>query len=349
MPWTTVQLEKLDDYFITGDSEGDRILTYRDALHEALDQSLGRDSRVFILGEGVDDAAGVFGTTRGLKEKYGADRVFDTPISENSLTGIASGAGMAGLRPVFVHARMDFLLLSLDQLVNHASKWYYMFGGKVKVPMVVRTISARGWGSGAQHSQCIHGMLMNVPGLKIVAPATPYDAKGLMISAIIDNNPVLFVEHRWLYKTTGYVPVSLYSIPIGKGVIRRRGEDITIAAVSYMLVEALKAAEKLQQSGISAEVVDLRTLKPLDEDVLLSSIENTGRLLITDTGCKTGGVASEIAAVAAEKAFHLLKKPVRRVCCPDTPTPTSDVLEKAYYPTAEDIYYEATDLVKGRN
>ncbi len=190
---------------------------------------------------------------------------------------------------------------------------------------------------------------MNVPGLKIVAPATPYDAKGLMISAIIDNNPVLFVEHRWLYKTTGYVPVSLYSIPIGKGVIRRRGEDITIAAVSYMLVEALKAAEKLQQSGISAEVVDLRTLKPLDEDVLLSSIENTGRLLITDTGCKTGGVASEIAAVAAEKAFHLLKKPVRRVCCPDTPTPTSDVLEKAYYPTAEDIYYEATDLVKGRN
>lgn len=349
MPWTTVQLEKLDDYFITGDSEGDRILTYRDALHEALDQSLGRDSRVFILGEGVDDAAGVFGTTRGLKEKYGADRVFDTPISENSLTGIAAGAGMAGLRPVFVHARMDFLLLSLDQLVNHASKWYYMFGGKVKVPMVVRTISARGWGSGAQHSQCIHGMLMNVPGLKIVAPATPYDAKGLMISAIIDNNPVLFVEHRWLYKTTGYVPESLYSIPIGKGVIRRRGEDITIAAVSYMLVEALKAAEKLQQSGISAEVVDLRTLKPLDEDVLLSSIENTGRLLIADTGCKTGGVASEIAAVAAEKAFHLLKKPVRRVCCPDTPTPTSDVLEKAYYPTAEDIYYEATDLVKGRN
>lgn len=346
MPWTTVQLEKLDNYFITGDTEGNRVITYRDALYEALDQSLARDPGVFIMGEGVDDAAGVFGTTKGLKEKYGADRVFDTPIAENSLTGIAAGAAMAGMRPILIHARMDFLLLSLDQLVNHASKWCYMFGGNAKVPMVVRTISARGWGSGAQHSQCIQGMLMNVPGLKIVAPATPYDAKGLMISAIIDNNPILFVEHRWLYKTTGHVPANLYSIPIGKGVIRRRGEDITIAAVSYMLVEALKAAEKLQQSGISAEVVDLRTLKPMDEELLISSVEKTGRLLITDTGCRTGGVASEIAAVAAEKALHLLKKPIRRVCCPDAHTPASDVLEKAYYPTAEDIFAEAADLMK---
>ena len=191
MPWTTVQVEKLDNFFIMGDHRGDRVLTYRDALREAFDQSLARDPRVFIMGEGVDDVAGVFGTTKGLKEKYGPNRIFDTPISENSLTGIAAGAAMAGLRPIFIHARMDFLLLSLDQLVNHASKWCYMFGGKVTIPMVVRTISARGWGSGAQHSQCIQGMLMNVPGSeKIVAPATPYDAKGLMISAIIDT--VLF-------------------------------------------------------------------------------------------------------------------------------------------------------------
>jgi len=300
-PWTTVQVEKLDNFFITGDSAGDRVLTYKDALHEAFDQSLARDPKVFIMGEGVDDVAGVFGTTKGLKEKYGADRVFDTPISENSLTGIAAGAAMAGLRPIFIHARMDFILLSLDQLVNHASKWCYMFGGKVKVPMVVRTISARGWGSGAQHSQCIQGMLMNVPGLKIVAPATPYDAKGLMVSAIIDNNPVLFVEHRWLHKTTGYVPEELYSIPIGKGVIRRKGEDITIVALSYMLVEALKAAEKLQESGISAEIIDPRTLKPFDEEILLESVAKTGKLLIADTGCKTGSVASEIAAIAVEK------------------------------------------------
>ncbi len=346
MPWTTVQVEKLDNFFITGDSAGDRVLTYKDALHEAFDQSLARDPKVFIMGEGVDDVAGVFGTTKGLKEKYGADRVFDTPISENSLTGIAAGAAMAGLRPIFIHARMDFILLSLDQLVNHASKWCYMFGGKVKVPMVVRTISARGWGSGAQHSQCIQGMLMNVPGLKIVAPATPYDAKGLMVSAIIDNNPVLFVEHRWLHKTTGYVPEELYSIPIGKGVIRRKGEDITIVALSYMLVEALKAAEKLQESGISAEIIDPRTLKPFDEEILLESVAKTGKFLIADTGCKTGSVASEIAAIAAEKAFHLLKKPIKRVCCPDTPTPTSDVLEKSYYPTAEDIFNQAVSLVK---
>jgi len=347
MPWTTVQVEKLENFYIKSDSEGDRILSYRDALHEALDQSLARDPRVFIMGEGVDDVAGVFGTTKGLKEKYGENRVFDTPIAENSLTGIAAGAAMAGLRPVLIHARMDFLLLSFDQLVNHASKWSYMFAGQVKVPMVVRTISARGWGSGSQHSQCIQGMLMNVPGLKIVAPATPYDAKGLMVSAIIDDNPVLFVEHRWLHKTTGHVPEELYSIPIGRGVIRRKGEDVTIVAISCMLVEALKASEKLQKEGISAEVVDLRSLKPFDEAIILESVAKTGRLIIADTGNKTGSVASEIAAFAAEKAFHLLKKPVKRVCCPDTPTPTSDVLEKAYYPTDEDIYNEAVKLVKG--
>lgn len=347
MPWTTVQVEKLENFYIKSDSEGDRILSYSDALHEALDQSLARDPRVFIMGEGVDDVAGVFGTTKGLKEKYGENRVFDTPIAENSLTGIAAGAAMAGLRPVLIHARMDFLLLSFDQLVNHASKWSYMFAGQVKVPMVVRTISARGWGSGSQHSQCIQGMLMNVPGLKIVAPATPYDAKGLMVSAIIDDNPVLFVEHRWLHKTTGHVPEELYSIPIGRGVIRRKGEDVTIVAISYMLVEALKASEKLQKEGISAEVVDLRSLKPFDEAIILESVAKTGRLIIADTGNKTGSVASEIAAFAAEKAFHLLKKPVKRVCCPDTPTPTSDVLEKAYYPTDEDIYNEAVKLVKG--
>lgn len=345
MPWTTVQVEKLENFYISGDIEGDRILSYRDAIHEALDQSLARDPRVFIMGEGVDDVAGVFGTTKGLKEKYGENRVFDTPIAENTLTGIAAGAAMAGLRPVLIHARMDFLLLSLDQLVNHASKWSYMFAGQVKVPMVVRTISARGWGSGAQHSQCIQGMLMNVPGLKIVAPATPYDAKGLMISAIIDNNPVLFVEHRWLHKTTGNVPEELYSIPIGRGVIRRKGEDITIVAISYMLVEALRAAEKLQQAGISAEIVDLRSLKPFDEEIIKESVAKTGRLLIADTGCKTGSVASEIAAFAAEKAFGYLKKPVIRVCCPDTPTPTSDVLEKAYYPNDQDVFNEAVKLV----
>lgn len=346
MPWTTVQVEKLDNFFINDDSGSNRVISYKDAIYETLDQSLARDPRVFILGEGVDDPGGVFGTTKGLHEKYGRHRVFDTPVSENSVTGIAVGAAMAGLRPVFVHSRMDFLLLSLDQLVNHASKWSYMFGGKVKVPLVMRTVSARGWGSGAQHSQCIHGILMNIPGLKIAVPATPYDAKGLLVSSIIDNNPVLFVEHRWLYKTIGNVPESLYSIPFGKGVVRKPGSDVTIVAVSYMVVEALKAAEKLHAENISAEVIDLRTIKPIDENIIFESLAKTGKLLITDTGCKTGGAASEISALVCEKALHLLKKPVVRVCCPDAPTPASDILEKAYYPDSETIYAQVIDLLK---
>lgn len=346
MPWTTIQVEKQDNFIINDDSQAGRIISYKDALLEAQDQSMDRDSRVFILGEGVDDVAGVFGTTKGLQEKYGCHRVFDTPIAENSLTGIAVGAAMAGLRPILIHARMDFLLLSFDQLVNHAAKWNYMTGGEVCIPMVVRTISARGWGSGAQHSQCLHGMLMNVPGLKIAVPATPYDAKGLLVSSIIDKNPVLFVEHRWLYKTMGNVPENLYSIPFGKGVIRKPGSDVTIVAVSYMVVEALKAAQKLQAENISAEVIDLRTIKPIDENIIFESLAKTGKLLITDTGSRTGGVSAEIAAIVAEQALGLLKKPIARVCCPDAPTPTSDVLEKAYYPDADTIYAAVIDLLK---
>ncbi len=347
MPWTTVLVEKQGSFLMKSESDTGRVISYRDALFEATDQALARDPRVFVMGEGVDDPAGVFGTTKGLKEKYGAERVFDTPIAENSLTGFAAGAAMAGLRPILIHSRMDFMLLSFDQLVNHACKWSYMFGGQVRVPLVVRTISARGWGSGAQHSQCVQGMLMSVPGLKIAAPATPYDAKGLLISSIIDDSPVLFVEHRWLYKTMGDVPESLYAIPFGKGVVRRPGSDVTIVAVSYMQVEALKAAEKLEaEDRISAEVVDLRTLKPLDETLLFESLAKTGRLIVADTGNKTGGAASEIAAVVAEKAFSLLKKPIVRIGCPDAPTPASDVLEKAYYPDSETIRREAVRLME---
>ncbi len=346
MPWTTIEVEKQDKFTFEDDAQSGRAISYKDAIYEALDQSMSRDARVFIMGEGIDDVAGVFGTTKDLHKKYGSHRVFDTPIAENSLTGIAAGAAMAGLRPILIHARMDFLLLSFDQLVNHASKWSYMTGGAVRVPMVVRTISARGWGSGAQHSQCLQGMLMNVPGLKIAMPATAYDAKGLMVSSIIDNNPVLFVEHRWLYKTMGKVPDNLYSIPFGKGVVRRKGSDVTIIALSYMVVEALKAAQRLEAENISVEVIDPRTIKPLDEDIILESISKTGRLIISDTGPKTGGAASEIAAIVAEKGMAYLKKPLVRVCCPDTPTPTSDVLEKAYYPDSETLCKAVRELVK---
>ncbi len=239
------------------------------------------------------------------------------------------------------------MILSLDQLVNHACKWSYMFHGQVKVPLVVRTISARGWGAGAQHSQCIQGMLMSVPGLKIAAPATPYDAKGLLISSILDDSPVLFVEHRWLYKTTGRVPESLYSIPFGTGAVRRPGSDVTIVAVSYMQKEALKAAEELEtEDHISAEVIDPRTLKPLDEKIIFGSLAKTGRLIIADTGNRTGGAASEIAAVVSEKAFSLLKKPIVRIGCPDAPTPASEILEKVYYPDSGTIRREAIRLMK---
>ncbi len=348
MPWTTVQVEKQEYFTINDEEQPDRSISYKDAIYEALDQSMARDPKVFIMGEGVDDPAGVFGTTKGLHEKYGRERVFDTTIAENSLTGIATGAAMAGLRPVLIHARMDFLLLSFDQLVNHAAKWSYMTGGKVDIPLVVRTVSARGWGSGAQHSQCIHGMLMNVPGIKIAVPATPYDAKGLMISSIIDNNPVLFVEHRWLYKTAGNVPDFLYSIPFGKGRVRKKGTDVTVVAISYMVIEALKAAEKLEAENISAEVIDLRTIKPIDEDIIFKSLAVTGKLLIADTGTKTGGAASEIAALVSEKAFDLLKKPIVRVCCPDCPTPAGDVLEKAYYPDSEAICSAVREMM-GQN
>jgi pyruvate dehydrogenase E1 component beta subunit len=347
MPRTTIQAEKQENPFAEGKSGKGRAISYKDALFEATDQALARDPGVFVMGEGVDDPTGVYGSMKGLKEKYGAERVFDTPIAENSLTGFAAGAAMAGLRPILIHSRMDFMILSLDQLVNHACKWSYMFNGQVKVPLVIRTISARGWGAGAQHSQCIQGMLMSVPGLKIAVPATPYDAKGLLISSIIDNSPVLFVEHRWLYKTMGDVPESLYSIPFGKGVVRRPGRDVTIVAVSYMQVEAMKAAAKLEaEDHISAEVIDLRTIKPMDEEIVFQSLAKTGRLIVADTGNKTGGVDSEISAVVAEKAFSLLKKPIIRIGCPDAPTPASDVLEKAYYPDSEVIRREAIRLMK---
>lgn len=325
----------------------DRILSFSDAVFEATDQSLAEDPSVFIMGEGVDDPTGVFGTTKGLKEKYGGDRIFDTPISENSLTGFASGAAMAGLRPILIHSRMDFFVLSLDQLINHACKWSYMFDGQVPVPLVIRTISARGWGAGAQHSQCLQGLVMGVPGLKIAVPSTPYDAKGLLIESIKDNSPVLFVEHRWLYKTSGHVPENMYTIPFGKGVVRRSGSDVTILAISYMQSEAIRAAEKLEtEDGISAEVIDPRTLKPFDEDILFESLAKTGKLIIVDTGCKTGSAASEISATVCEKAFSLLKKPIIRVCCPDAPTPASDVLEKAYYPGFETIRRAALKLME---
>ena len=347
MPWTKILLKNEELAPETGVPEKEkRMLSYAEAIREALDLALGADKRVFIMGQGVDDPQGMFGASLGLHKKYGAKRVFDTPLSENALTGVAAGAAIAGMRPVYMHNRPDFLLLAMDQIANHAAKWSYMFGGRVKVPLVIWSCIGRGWGSAAQHSQALQGLFMHIPGLKLVMPSTPYDAKGLMITAIADENPVVIIEHRWNFKQKGHVPEGLYSIPFGKGVIRRSGGDVTIVSASYTALESLKAADILQKEGIGAEVIDLRTLKPLDEGIILDSVRKTGRLVIADTGWKTGGVTAEIAAIVAERAFDCLKGPIRRVASLDTPTPSGNILEKEFYKDAPDIAEAAKELVR---
>lgn len=335
MPWTKILLEK--DVPAYDDGTGGRKLTFGEAVREALAQAMERDKKVFIMGQGVDDPSGMFGTTLNLHKRYGTDRVFDTPLSENALTGVAIGAGLSGMRPVYVHNRPDFLLLAMDQIVNHASKWSYMFGGRVNVPVVIRAVIGRGWGSAGQHSQSLQGVFMHIPGLKLVMPSTPYDAKGLLIASIADNNPVIFIEHRWLYKNIGFVPEGVYSIPFGKGVIRREGNDVTVIAISCMAVEAMRAAENLKKEGIDAEVIDPRSLKPLDEDIILNSVKKTGRLVIADMDWRVCGAGAEIAAQVFEKAFKYLKSPLRRIALPDIPTPASHVLEEKFYPGEKEI------------
>jgi len=228
-------------------------------------------------------------------------------------------------------------LLAMDQIVNHASKWSYMFGGEVQVPIVIWAAVGRGWGGGAQHTQTLQGLFTHVPGLRLVMPSTPRDAKGLLITGIADNNPVIIIEHRWLFRQKGYVPEGLYTIPFGQGVVRKTGKDITIVAISYMVIEALLAAEELQEQNVDVEVIDPRTLKPLDEEIILNSVKKTGRLIIADTGWKTGGVGAEIAAMVAEKGFEYLKSPIRRVASLNIPTPASYVLEAKFYPGKGDI------------
>ncbi|MFA5161610.1 MAG: pyruvate dehydrogenase complex E1 component subunit beta [Elusimicrobiales bacterium] len=345
MPWTKVLLDKAD--FETAITKaGLRGLSYRGALLEAQSQLLEADKAVFLIGEGIDDAGGVFGSTLGLAEKFGKDRVLDCPIAENGMTGVAVGAAICGMRPVFIHMRMDFLPMCMDQIANHAAKWNYMTGGHANAPLVIRSIVGRGWGSAAQHSQVLHGMFNNIPGLKIALPATPYDAKGLLISSVYDGNPVLFCEHRWLYELAGYVPAESYTVPFGKAVVRRKGKDVTIVALSLMVCEAVRAAKILEAEGIEAEIIDPRTIKPLDEAAILESVKKTGRLVIADTGVKTGGVSGEIAAVVAEKGFDLLRAPVARIGLPDAPAPASPALEKIYYPGAPEIAEAAKKLCR---
>src|SRR5512139_1566403 len=249
MPWTKIQADEAGRPGTFGSPDAaQRELSYRDAIREAHVQALERDPRVFLIGEGIDDPGGVFGTTVGLAERFGRDRVMDIPIAENAMTGVAAGAAMTGMRPVFIHMRVDFLPMAMDQLVNHAAKWSYMTGGRVKVPLTVRAVIGRGWGSAAQHSQSLQAMFAHVPGLQVLMPASPYDAKGMLLAAVAGNAPTLIIEHRWLYDQKEGVPEEPYLVPAGKALVRRPGKDVTIAATSYMVHEALRAAAELEQA-----------------------------------------------------------------------------------------------------
>jgi len=326
-------------------SSRNRSLSYSLAINEALHQMMEADRSVFVIGQGVKSPWYVGNTCQGLLKRFGAQRVIDTPVSENAMTGVAVGAAIAGMRPVVVHPRVDFMLYAMDPIINEAANWRYMCGGRSSVPAVIWGIINRGGEQAAQHSQALHGLFAHIPGLKVVMPATPYDAKGLMIAAIKDPDPVVFIDDRWLYSQTESVPETAYEVPIGKAAVRRQGADLTIAAISYMVSESLGAAEALAHEGIEAEVVDLRTAKPLDEEALLRSVQRTGRLVVADVGWVTGGFAAEIAARVTEKGFRHLKAPVKRVALPDVPAPASRALEQVYYRTAQDIVKAAKELL----
>ncbi len=327
----------------------DREITFREALDEGLCQAMEKDASVIVLGCGVDDCKGIFGTTVSATKKFGSKRVFDTPLSENALSGIGVGLALKGMHPLIVHARNDFLLLTMDQLVNHAAKWRYMTGGKLSVPLTVRAIIGRGWGQAAQHSQSLQALFAHVPGLKVVMPSNAYDAKGLLIAALQDKNPVIFIEHRWLFEHKAAVPEDFYSVPIGKGRVARAGNDVTIVAISHMVFEALQAAEALCKEEINAEIIDLRSIRPLDDEIILGSVRKTGRLVIADTAWKSFGISAEIAARVQEKLFGRLQAPILRVCLPDVPTPCSESLEKVYYPGAKEIQKAVKALLRNQH
>lgn len=322
----------------------ERTLKYFEAINEALDLCMEADPRVFVMGLGAPDPTMLFGTHRNLAEKYGPKRVIDMPISENAMTGVLLGAAQAGMRPVMTHIRLEFAMLAIDQIVNQAAKWHYMFGGRSSAPMVIRMLVGRGWGQGPQHSQSLQAWFAHVPGLKVIMPATAHDAKGLMIAAIEDDNPVVCIEHRWLYGIGGSVPDGRYRVELGVPGHLRKGDDVTIAASSYMTLEAIRAADALREEGIEADVLDVHTLNPLDETPIVESARRTGRLIVADTGSRSAGFAAEISSRVVEQAFAELKHPPVRITLPDIPTPTTRALSNHFYPGVEDVMAAARRL-----
>jgi pyruvate/2-oxoglutarate/acetoin dehydrogenase E1 component len=324
-----------------------RTISYVDAIREATELEMERDPSVVLYGLDVDDPKAIQGTTRGLPEKFGAQRVFGTPLSEDAMTGVGIGMAMAGLRPIYVHIRMDFLLLCMNQLVNVAAKAHYMYGGQVRVPMVVRSMIGRSWGQGAQHSQGLYSYFMHVPGFKVVAPTNPHDAKGTLIAAIRDENPVMYVEHRFLHFQRGPVPEESYVVEPGRARVVVEGSDVTIVGISQALVESMRAARYLEEVGVRAEVIDPIWLAPLDIGTIVESVEKTGALCVVDNGWTSCGAGAEIVARVVETLS--VKRPVRvlRMGFAPTTCPPTPSLEELYYPNGRTIAAAVHDLVAG--
>ena len=325
-----------------------RTLSYVEAVREAADQEMARDPSVVVFGLDVDDPKAIQGTTRGLVEKYGPGRVFGTPLSEDAMTGAAVGMALAGLRPVHVHIRMDFLMLAMNQLVNVAAKSRYMYGGQVHLPLVVRAMIGKSWGQGAQHSQGLHSFFMHVPGLKVAAPSTPHDAKGCLAAAIRDDDPVVYVEHRLLHFQQGPVPEAPFEVRPGKARVTAKGDDVTVVGISWMQVECLRAQRYLEDVGIKAEVIDPIWLSPLDIDTVCASVEKTGRLLVVDTAWTSCGASAEIVARVAERLQGVRDLKLKRLGFAPTTCPTTPALEDLFYPESRMIAAAARDLVEER-
>ena len=322
--------------------------TYAQAISEATVSAMKGNSDILVMGFGVDDVKGIFGTTLEARKKFGPERVIGTPASENAMTGVAIGAALNGKRPIFVHARNDFMFLALDQIINNASKWKYIYGEQSNVPIVVRGIIGKGWGQGPTHSQSIQSVLTHFPGLYVAMPSTPYIAKGILLKSLEMSVPVILFEHRRLYDLKEDVPSEEYTLDFGKAKVFRKGRDATVVATSIMVQEALKAAKFLSEIGIEIEVIDPISLKPFDEKTVINSVKKTGYLICADTSWKACGFASEISAIVAEKAFSFLKGPIKRIGLPDCPAPVSKALEDMFYPNFKTIVKNVCELF-GKN
>tara|TARA_B100002003_G_scaffold247857_1_gene280278 strand:- start:248 stop:1309 length:1062 start_codon:yes stop_codon:yes gene_type:complete len=323
-----------------------RLTTYAQAISETMLRIMQRDPNVFVMGLGVTDYKGIFGTTIDIYKQFGPLRVIETPAAENALTGIAIGAALAGKRPILIHARNDFMFLTLDQMINNAAKWKYCYAGKSSIPFVVRGIIGKGWGQGPTHSQSIQSVLLHFPGIYVAMPSNAYDAKGILMSVIEQDTPTVILEHRSLYDNIDMVPEKDFKIKIGKARVVRKGSDITLVATSLMVQEGIKAHLLLKEMGISLEVVDPRFLYPLDKKTILNSVRKTGRLIVADTSWTTCGFSSEISAMVVEEAFDCLKYPVKRIGMAECPSPVSKALEDIFYPSYKTIFSEACRMMK---